>query len=188
MSNGDKIPLEKAKKGSEARKKFIAVRQKYGDPETLGPEALGEIKTAYEEFTDEMRKLKLKLTGESQSETASYMHKVETRYAALQRPAETEEVIDAEAIEETEEKPDDHADYQTIAPEADDPDYQPPQAPETATEADLRAQAKEKYKHFDESIEHIGKWLEDARARNEERKARAEKERAEDAARNAAGS
>jgi hypothetical protein len=189
MSNGDKIPLEKAKKGSEARKRFMAVRQKYGDPETLELEALEDIKTAYEDFTDEMSKLKLQLTGPSQSEMKGYMDKVDTCYAkktAPQRRAETEKIIEAEVIDETEEKPEDHTDYQTIAPEADEPAYQTPQAPETATEADLHAQAKKKYDHFDEGIERMSKWLEDARARDEEYKAKSEKERAEKAASEAA--
>jgi len=191
MSNGDKIPLEKAKRGSEARKRFTAVKQKYGDPETLELEALKEIKTAYKDFTDEMSKLKLQLTGPSQSEMKGYMDKVDTCYTkktALQRRAETEKIIEAEVIDETEEKPEDHTDYQTIAPETDEPAYQPPQAPETAAAApsreDLITQAREKYKHFDEGIEHLSKWLEDARARDEEYKAKSEKERTENAASN----
>lgn len=184
MSNGDKIPLEKAKRGSEARKTFMAVRQKYGDPETLGPKELEDIKTAYEDFTDEMSKLKLKLTGESQSEMEKYMKQVNTCYDAFKRPAETEKIIDAEVIDETEEKPDGNTDYQTITPETDEPAYQPPQVPEAAAETDLRAQTKKRYEHFDEGIERMNKWLEDARARDEEYKAKSEKERTENAASN----
>jgi hypothetical protein len=165
MSNGDKIPLEKAKRGSEARKKFIAVRQKYGDPESLELEALETIKTAYDEFTDEMSKLKLKLTGESQSEMKDYMDRVDTCYNAFKRPAETENVIDAEVIEENKDVPDDRTDYQTIAPEADEPAYDAP-VPKTVTETDLRAQAKEKFKHFDVTIERTRKFLEEFKTRN----------------------
>jgi len=192
MSNGKsgnrKNSPENMKRAQDALKAFATVKQKYGDPEELDAGSIGDIRAAYDAMTNTFNECSLKPGKDTQQSIYSYMQRVDARYAALQHPAEEEKIIDAEVIDDkTPALPEQDEDYQTIAPEADEPAYDAP-VPKTATEADLRAQAKEKYKHFDESIERIGKWLEDARARNEERKARAEKERAEDAARNAAGS
>jgi len=193
MSNGKsgnrKNSPENMKRAQDALKAFAKVKQKYGDPEELDAGSIGDIRAAYDAMINTFNECSLKPGKDTKQSIYSYMQRVDARYATLQHPAEEEKIIDAEVIDDkTPALPEQEEDYQTITPEADETDYQPPHAPVTTTEADLRAQAREKYKHFDESIERIGKWLEDARARNEERKARAEKERAEDAARNAAGS
>jgi hypothetical protein len=194
MSNGKngnrKASPENMKRAQDALKTFAAVKQKYGDPEELDAESINDIKTIYDSMIKTFDECSLKPGKDTQKSLKGYMRRVDARYNILNPPAGKDEAVEPEYIDnEPADGLPEQEDYQTLAPEVEE---QSARANATGTNRpstdDLRAQAKKKYDHFDEGIERMSKWLEDARARDEEYKAKSEKERAEKAASEAADS